>query len=378
MTVRVSQARLSAAIATVKPAVAKLATLPVLSHVLMQTRDGGLMLAASDLELTICASIAVESGQEPASLTVPARVTGDLVNALSEQIDLAFGENAVTISCAGTEANVKGIPADEFPLIPTPVDEPVSIDAQAFKAAIDRVVFAAASDESRPVLTGVYCRFDADSLVLCAADGFRLGKASAPLGVLPGKSAIIPARALSELGKLLDKPAQVTVQLEETRAFFSARFEENAPVNQVTIITQLINGDYPDFGRIIPTRHALRVEVGRGDLLGALKRAGIVARTQANMTTLDIEAGRLTVAATSVEAGDVASEVDADVQGDPLEIAFSVRYLLEGVDAVASERIEMLFTDRASPVVLHPVGDDSASYTYVIMPMQPRGTKESE
>ncbi|HET91421.1 MAG TPA: DNA polymerase III subunit beta [Chloroflexi bacterium] len=373
MKVSCLQENLSKGLSIVGRAVSPRSTLPVLSNVLLATEAGRLELSATNLEVGINCWIGAKV-EEDGATTVPARTFIDLVNALPpEQVDMELVVQTQTLNLrAGrSEANVKGIDAQEFPLVPVPEGEGgISIEADALRTAISQVAFAAATDESRPILTGVLAKFEEDQLTLAAADGFRLSVRTIPLPqpVPDPFSIIIPARALVELGRISgeqEDPIIITITPTRNQVLFQ--------LTDIVLVSQLIDGNFPDYRQIIPQDWMTRSVLDTAAFLKACKTALIFARDAAHITRMhvkpgsDLSPGHLVVSATSAETGDDVSELDANIEGEGVEIAFNVKYLIDLLSVIGTPQVALYTTTSSSPGVLRPVGD--VDYTHVIMPM---------
>jgi DNA polymerase-3 subunit beta len=301
-------------------------------------------------------------------ITVPARNFIDLVSSLPpDQVDLSLDESnlSLALKCGSVQASFRGIGADEFPLVPEPDEENgFVVEGPDLELGLTLVTFAASTDESHPVLTGVLAEFEGDTMTLAAADGFRLSMKEIPL-VEPVPQAfdvIIPARALSELMRIigdLEEPVHVSTTRPHNQILFQ--------MPDSVLNSQLIDGKFPDVRRIIPPSHATRVVLGRQEILQACKRAAIFARDVANIVTLTVEPGELTVAADSSESGQGSTRLVASVDGDGLEIAFNVRFLIDVLSALDTPQVALELNSATNPGVIRAVGDES--FVHVVMPM---------
>jgi DNA polymerase-3 subunit beta len=375
MGMRVSclQENLARGLNIVSRAVGTRTTLPVLSNVLLATDNGRLRLAATNLDMGITAWIGA-SVEEDGAITVPARTLNDLVNTLSpERVDLevATRTNALHLACGATTASIKGIDAYEFPPIPEPTDEDdvLPIPADIFKEAIGMVAFAAARDDSRPILTGVSISYQDGLLTLAAADGFRLSVREIPLEAefYETINLVVPARALSEIARIITEDDEV-VELVLPRDRSQVLFH----LENVEVVSQLIDGTFPDYRQIIPRDVETRTVLYTADLLRAARRADIFAREANHTVRFSVEpqegmAGIARVRAQSSETGENEVVLDASIEGDGVEIAFNVRYLIDVLSVIPQDQIEVKTIRADKPGVLQPVGDDS--YTHVVMPM---------
>ena len=376
MKVSCLQENLAKGLSIVGRAVSSRSTLPVLSNVLLSTDDDGrLKLAASNLEIGINCWIGAKI-EEEGSITIPARLLSDFVNSLPpERIDMALEERSQTLNlrCAHFEANIKGIEAQEFPMVPG-LDieaEIVRVEPEVLKQMINQVTFAAANDESRPILTGIRTEIKGDTLTMTGTDGFRLSLKSIPLAhpVDEDLDIVIPARSLSELARIIgdqDEPVQIMVTSNRNQVLFH--------LNDIDLVSQLLEGQFPDVTQIIPNSLSTRTVLDTNNFLKAARVSHLFARDAANIVKIDVTpgdgglvGGNLHISATSQDLGDNISALDASVEGESVEIAFNAKYLIDILNVLDSAQVVLETTASASPGVLKPIGDDS--FTHVIMPM---------
>jgi DNA polymerase-3 subunit beta len=364
--------------------VASRSTLPVLSNVLLATDNGQLKLSANNFELGISCWLGAKIEDEGAT-TIPARLLSEFVNSLPpERIDVKLDEATQTLNlkCARFESNIKGIDAQEFPAVPSGSEEDIVIklNPEALRTMIKQVVFAAATDESRPVFTGVLLKFDGDNLTMAAADGFRLSVKVTALNQNSGAYAdletphlIIPARALTELARVSadqEQPIELVIAPSRRQVLFR--------LQDIELVSQLIEGEFPDYNRIVPKGHATRSVLDTANFLKAVRISHLFARDSANIVKLEINPsgdelmnGRVTLVATSAELGDNVADMDASIEGDSVEIAFNAKYLIDVLSIVDSPQIVLETSSPSSPGVFRPMGDEE--FTHVIMPMHIQG-----
>lgn len=374
MKVSVLQENLARGIAIVNRAVATRSTLPVLGNILLATEGGRLKLAATNLEIGIT-HFAGAQVQSEGAITVPARQLADYVNALPpDQVQMELNPKTQTLhlKCARYDANIKGVDASEFPIIPTIGDNnnKILVEPDTLKELIAQATFSAAQDDSRPVLTGILSKFDKDGVTFASADGFRLSVRSATLGSKLGApvSVIIPAKALQDVARVLgDQEAPVEIAITENRSQVLFHLENT------DIVSQLIDGNFPDFNQIVPKSYATRTIMSTNDLQNAVKAASVFAREASNIVRLNISSGndmgggKVVIASQSAETGDNVGEIDATVDGEPIEIAFNARFLADVLGVLNTPQVALETSTAASPGVVKPVGRDD--FTHVIMPM---------
>ncbi|MGC9399564.1 MAG: DNA polymerase III subunit beta [Anaerolineae bacterium] len=343
-------------------------TMPILGNILLATDHGQLKLAATNLEQSIVHWVGARVEDEGA-MTVPARNFIDLINSLPpDQVALEMEEETLSldVSCGTVTARFRGISAEEFPVVPEPEDdEGMAVEAGDLRTALEQVTFAAATDDSHPVLTGVLAEFEEETLTLAAADGFRLSVRRVPLvyPVAHPFAVIVPARALGEISRILgdqEEPVKISTTDPHNQILFQ--------MEQTVLNSQLIDGNFPDYRRIIPTSYGLRVVLGREEWLQACKRAAIFARDVANIVRLQVGDGEMVVSAHSAESGQGATRLTANVQGGELEIAFNVRFLIDVLSALRSPQVALELNAETNPGVIKAVGEEEV-FTYVVMPM---------
>ena len=367
------QENLSRGLAVVGRAVATRSPLPITQNVLIESDQSRLKLAATNTEIAITTWIGCQV-EEEGSITVPARLLTELVNSFpAERIDIESSVNPVglALNCARSNANVNGIDADEFPPIPT-VDEGVAgkIEVAALNEAISLVAFAAATDDSRPVLTGIKVEIEGDQFTFAAADGFRLavynGKLVEPLA--EDVSFIIPARALQEISRLIggqQEPVEFTVTPTKSAALF--RFSDTE------VVTQLLQGTFPNYSQLIPDSFDNRAVIKQAEFSRATKSASIFARDGSGIVRVmvtgssDETGGKVSISSKAEEIGGHEGDVDAQVEGEESKIAFNSRYLSDVLEVISEEEVALETTTPSSPGVIRPVGNDN--YVHVVMPM---------
>lgn len=368
MKVSVIQENLARGLQVVSRAVSQRASLPVLGNVLLRTEEGGLKLTATNLEIGLTHWVAAKVEADGA-ITVPARLFTDFVNSLpNERIDLELQEgDTVEVRCGRYEAHFKGIDAEEFPAILSAGERPTTrVVQKALKEALAQVTFAAASDEARPVLTGVLTRFAGEQLTLAAADNYRISvKTIATMGPVEETSIVVPARSYVELARILgdvDDPVDVVLPPARNQVVFH--------LEGIDLVSRLIEGQFPNYQQILPTSYTTRAVVERAQLLEAVRLASLIASSSANVVKLVILAegdGTVTITA-AAEIGDDQGQIDAAVEGDGTTIAFNARYLGEVLQNVEVDQFALELNGPLSPGIFKPVGSDD--YVHVIMPVR--------
>ena len=344
-------------------------SLPVLTNVLLKTEDGGLKLTATNLEIGITYWVPGKIETDGAT-SVPARLLTDLVNSLpgGEPIILELGDGETLHIQAGRyESNIKGIPAEDFPTVQTAGERPITRVAQKIlRQALDETAFAAASDEARPILTGVLAKFEGDQLTLAAADNYRIAvKTITVLDPVEETSVVIPARALTELSRILgdvDDPVSIVLAHSRNQLLFH--------VEGIDLVTRLIDGQYPNYQSVLPASHATRAVLDREELLRAVRPAALIAHESANIVKLGVglEGDPAITVSANAEVGDHIGRVEAAVEGDGTTIAFNARFLADVLTNVDAEQFALELNGPLSPGVFRPIGDDR--YVHVVMPLR--------
>jgi DNA polymerase-3 subunit beta len=328
-------------------------------------------MSATNLEIAISTWIGAEI-QEEGAITVPARLLTDFINSLSKQtlsVTSTTPGKGIHLKGDRVDATINGADAAEFPPIPSVEDGIATrVDSKVIREAIHQVVLAAAVEDSRPVLTGVNVELEGTSLTLAAADGFRLAvHKSSVLDAVPEKlSVIVPARTLQEVERLIegDDPIEILVTPQRSQILFKLK--------NVEIVSQLIQGAFPNYSQLVPQEHTTRVVVDLGELQRATRTASIFAKDGSGIIRIQMSpgangAGTVTISSRAEELGDNTGEIEAEVEGEEGKIAFNSRYLSDVLAVLGKEKVAMEMTTSSSPGVIKPV--DTDNYIHVVMPM---------
>lgn len=406
MRVSCLQENLAKGLSIVGRAVSTRSTLPVLGNILVEAKDNQLRLAATNLEISVNCWIGAKVEDEGA-ITVPARLLTEFVNSMPpEQIDMELAVRTQTLHllCARYDANIKGIDAADFPIIPvagTDADQmdeaaetlegtSIELNSDGLRSMIDQVIFAASNDESRPILTGVEVVFSPDNLRMAATDGYRLSLRSinldqAAAGVEEDITVIVPAKSLGELARISadansERPVQVIVTQARNQVLFQVwgkPDEAKGGFHRVELVSQLIDARFPDYNAIVPKGYETRTVIDTASLLNAVRVASLFARDNANIIRLGVnpgngdQKGQVRLTATSAEMGENVNEIDAMVEGEELEIAFDARYLIDVLNHVEQPQIVLETTESTRPGAIRPIGIGEEEFLHVVMPMHP-------
>jgi DNA polymerase-3 subunit beta len=376
-----TQQDLAKGLSTVSHAVSTRSTLPILSHILLATDGDRVRLSATNLEIGITCWVPAKV-QEEGTTTVPARLITDFVNSLpGGGVDLTLQPNNQSLKLSGqrSQATIRGMDPSEFPSIPSAAgdESAVTLDAAELREMIGQVAFAAATDDARPVFTGVLARVKENAFTLAAADSFRLAvrTAALPVGATPG-DVLIPARTLSELARIL--PGEGSVQMVVTPNRNQVLFHAEG----VDLVSNLIAGQFPNYEAILPKSHATRAVLSTNEFRQAAKTASLFARDSSNIVRLRVEPGQgdnltpgsVTLQAQAEELGDTTTTLNASVDGSGLEIIFNVKYLTDVLAVIDAPEVWLDLNSPQHPGVVQPPqkADEqggAGAYTYVIMPM---------
>ena len=366
------QEDLKRGLSIVARAVSSRSMLPITQNVLLTTEQSMLKISATDLNIAMTTWIGAQV-EEEGSVAIPARLLSEFVNSLPAQaivIEKTSEPIGVNVKCVRFEANISGTSGEDFPPIPTVEDGvAVKINPGVLREAISRVSFVAATDGTRPVLTGVKTEIRGDEFKVAAADGFRLAVYSAKLAEAPAEDIdfLMPASVMNEIGRLLGSE-EAAVDLMVTPSSNQALCR----VGNVEVVTSLIAGNFPAYGNLIPQSYKTRVVLSSGEFLSATRTAAVFARDDSHVIRLQMAGGKedapgcLTVSARAVEVGSNEGRLDVAVEGDDANIAFNSKYLIDVLEVIGGDvAIEM--TSSTSPGVLKPAESDD--YVHVVMPM---------
>lgn len=373
MNVSVMQENLARGLAVVGRAVSSRATLPVLANVLLKTEESGLKLTATNLEIGINCWVPAKI-EESGEITVPAKLLTDLVASLPNQridLQLSVKDRTLKVTCGGSRSSIKGIDADEFPVVAAIGEAPAtSVDGRMLRDALGQVVFAAASDESRPILTGVLTKLSGDTMTLAAADNYRIAVRNLKLEkpVNPEMSIVVPARSYAELVRILpdaETPIEITITPNKSQVLFH--------VEGIDLVSRLIEGQFPNYEPIIPQSHASRAVLDREAFLSGARRASIFARDSANIVKIEFggessNGEGVSISAHAADVGDNADTLEASVEGSPTSIAFNARYLLDVLANLGTDEAALELSGPLAAGVVRGVGQDD--YVHVIMPVR--------
>lgn len=362
MKVTVTQENLNRALGAVSRIASSKTSLPILSNILVKTEGNRLVIAATNLEIAATYSIGAKVEKE-GSLTIPARLVTEFVNNLpKENVVLKAETNKLHIQSGKYTSTINGIASDEFPSLPQINDTvEMTVPSNLLKQAIAQTVVTASHDDTRPVLTGVLCYTTACKLYFAATDGYRLSERV----LMPTKvtmHALVPASTLQEVARVIPEDCdEVVVQYDDVQIQFT--------MGDVMVTSRLIEGKFPDYQQLIPTKTEITATVQTAELLRITKIASLFARESGGSITLRTDTSAKTISIHSVasQLGENTSETEAEVDGEGA-VTLNSRYLIEALTSVESPTITFGFSGKLAPCVVRPVGE--SSYQHIVMPLK--------
>ncbi len=342
-------------------------TLPILSNVLISTDKGRLKLSVTNLEVGINVWIRAKIDKQGA-ITVPARILNDFVNNNRDtNIELQTNELNLIVQSDNYQAKISGIESGEFPVIPTIKDDQgLELSVKDLEQAIPRVTIACATEESRPVLSGVLFNFVENKLKLVATDSYRLAEQVISLeSKLDLPRVIVPAKTMQEVHRIIgaysNSKDKLKINIAENQILF--KFS-----NDVEVSSRLIEGVFPSYEQIIPSAPSTVVTTDKKKLLSATKGASLFSQNTANNVRVKTEKDNLIISAQSSQIGDSKTQVKSDVQGEDIEIAFNARFIIDALNNLSGDNVELGLTEKLAPAKI--VDPKDKAYTYVIMPLR--------
>jgi DNA polymerase-3 subunit beta len=346
-------------------------TIPILSNVLLQAREGKLSLTATDMDIEVVETVDADVARAGAT-TVSAHTLYDIVRKLPEgaqvQLEFAEADGRLVLSAGRSRFQLQALPKDDFPAMPPgTLPHMFKLSVPELIALIDKTRFAVSTEETRHYLNGIYLHAHGEKgkvlLKAVATDGHRLARFElpAPKGANELTGVIIPRKAINEVRKLLeDADSEVEISLSDTKVRFQ--------LASLTLTSKLIDGTFPDYQRVIPTGNDKALEVNRDELKAAVDRVSAVASEKTRAVRLNIDKGKLVLSVVSPEAGTATEEIPVSYQHPAMEIGFNARYILDILERIDGETAVFLFSDPGSPTLVRESEGNAA--LYVLMPMR--------
>lgn len=344
--------------------------LPVLANILLKTTENGLQLQATNLEIGVIKNIHCKV-EEQGSLTVPARTFLEVISPLvGVELELIGTNDQLNITAPNFSGSLNGIPASEFPTIPLAADQSVEIETKVLQESLPQITFAAASDEGRPILTGILTEIKRNGVELVATDGFRLAHKTVSTKISEDISfrALIPRKTFEEVVRVLGEESNAQ---KEGKIKVSTSENQNQmifAIGETTISSRLIEGQFPSWEKIVPTKFVSKATLERSEFIRAVKLASVFARNEANVIKIETQEKQLKLTSEAKQLGAQETEVDAQIEGEAVTIAFNSRYLLDALSACSSKQIVIEFSGDLSPALIKPV--DEKDLEYVVMPIR--------
>lgn len=363
--------------------VSKQNTLPILNNILFETEKGRLKLSATNLEIGVSVQIGAKIERE-GKITIPAKLISNFTNNLpqGENISLELIDQNLKIQSGLAKAIIKGLPADDFPLLPKKSTEFIlNISSLKLKNIITKVITCVAFNETRQELTGINVILKEKELIFASTDSFRLVEDKLKLEdkninagytdfINKKDTLIVPANTFVELARIIsgDIDQEVKIAIEEGQIFFE--------LDGIQVVSRLINGKYPEYKHIMPTEFKTRIVGEKNIIQGAIKISSIFANGKTNEVVLKIDADnkKTLIEARSVESGENSSEVVVDIVGASQEVVFNSKYLLDGINTITTSKVAILINSESSPVAVKEIDEKSGEiledYTYIVMPIK--------
>lgn len=348
-------------IQTVQNIITTKAALPILSNILIETQQDKLRLTATDLDVGITCVISVDI-QESGAITLPAKRFGDIIKELPEEgVEIsARKNNLVTIHTEPCEFKIMGLGREEFPKLPEFQNkEAIKLDQAILKEMLGLTSFAVSFDETRYILNGILFKINKNSLVLVATDGKRLAMVERKLNQAIDKEIqmIVPIKTIQELNRNLKEEGELSVVLGNNQALFD--------LDGVTIISRLIEGEFPDYRQVIPPASENKMRVNREPFLLGVRRAALLSTPDYQAVKLEVFKNKLVVSKSTPDVGESREEIPVEYKGKELIIGFNPTYLMDVLKNLPNEAIELELTDSEKPGVIRIDG-----YIYIVLPMR--------
>jgi DNA polymerase III subunit beta len=366
MRIACSKDELARALSLVGRAVSTRATVQVLGGVLIRAGEGQVELAATDMELSL--RLSVDCGVEgDGAVVAPGRLLIDLARLLPEN-DVVLEHQAergvLEVTCGPASYKLNTYSAEDFPKLPdVAAAQTFTVDRGALLETVSRVARAASRDESRPVLTGILVRFEGGKLVMAATDSYRLSVKETDLsgGEASDLEAIVPARALTELGRVVQDSAELQVGVQENHVVFGA--------GDVWLTTRRIDGQFPNYKQLIPETFEHEVTLPREEFLDVVRRASVMAQRNSPLR-LSFAEGEVTVSAQTQEVGEAKETLPVPFAGEPLEIGFNPEFLRDGLESVEADEVALQLISPLRPGLIR---SEEENFAYLIMPIRLAG-----
>ncbi len=363
MNINFTQSELNAALQTVQRTISSKSILPILSGILLNIEKGYIDFYTTDLELSTKYRMAADSKEE-SSVVLPARLIVDIVKNLPEakiSLDIDGKGGNVKLSCGSSSFDLKTYPAEDFPKFPElQLEKTISIDGKKLSSAIKQVIKAVSKDETRPVLCGILMTVNKGKLTFVTTDSYRLAVHEAAIenNAANDINVIIPARCMDELSKICGD-GDIEVGLTKNQIYFN--------LGNIVIVSRLIEGNFPNYQQLLPNSCELRVKLNKDRMVSALKRVSLLANNNA-LVKIKINKTNIQISAVTADVGSADEDIDADISGNGMEIAFNAQYLIDGLNSIAEDEVFMELNNPLKPGIIRPA--EAQDFLYLAMPVR--------
>ena len=361
------QENLKRALNIVERIIGRNLTLPILNNILLSIENNKLKISSTNLEVGINCWI-LGKIKEKGSITVPAKLINNFINNLpNEKVELKCKDKQLELKCKKFKSTLKGLSADDFPIIPKIKSQSlINIKSNLLKNSFAQVVEMASISESRPEISGIYINFHKNTIKLAATDSFRLAEKNIEINSkeLKEQSIIIPQRTILEVIRILSEKEEqedVKITLANNQILFD--------FNNTQVISRLIDGQYPDYQQIIPSKSEIEVVVDRTELINNIKIASLfTGKVNDIKMFVNPKKSIIEISSKDADIGENKSKIEAEIKGKEVEVMFNYRYILDGLNNIYSDKVVISLNDNIKPVLIRPVGD--INYSYVVMPIK--------
>ena len=362
MKITVNQKNLKKALILVEKVVSKNTPLPILNNILLKTENGRLKVSATNLEIGVNYIIGAKI-EEVGQIAVPARIISDFIgNIIDDKVSLTTKNNILSINSERYKTQILGFDAKDFPIIPKIKSKPLAlIPTKLLKNSLITVLDSVAVSETRPELSGVFVDFNNDKIVFAATDSFRLTEKNVDFKNVQKQSFIIPRNTVVEL-------IRIAGELEGDLAFNTSDNQISFSNDDFEIVSRVIDGNYPDYKKVIPEKFVSKVLVRKDELDKTIRLAGLFS-TNISDIKINCSEGKMAILAKNADKGEIETLIDASLKNQPFEVSLNFRYLLDGLKILDTEKVVMEFTGQGSPLVIRP-NDDKKDVVYLIMPLR--------
>jgi len=362
MKITVNQKNLKKALNLVEKVVSRNSSLPILNNILLKTENGRLKVSATNLEIGVNCIIGAKI-EEVGQVAVPARIISDFIgNIMDDKVSLITKNNILSINSERYKTQILGFDAKDFPIIPKIKSKPLAvIPTKLLRNSLITVLDSVAVSETRPELAGVFMDFNNDKIVFAATDSFRLTERSVDFKNIQKQSFIIPRNTVVEL-------IRVTGELEGDLSFNASDNQVSFSNDDFEMVSRVIDGNYPDYKKIIPEKFISRVLVNKNELDKTIRIAGLFS-TNISDIKIHCSEDKIAVLAKNSDKGEIETVIDASLKNQPFDVSLNFHYLLDGLKILDTEKVIMEFTGQGSPLVIRP-NDDKKDVVYLIMPLR--------